>query len=221
MRHETYKDCRDKELVYLDELPTAEAAPKETPNSVNVKKAPPAVKQYFTVVSSGTHTVTGTGRLAGKRIPYNNYACLKPGCRRGPQRPIKQLGTDTGLLYSHLQECQPELCLRLRAESKHSPVQLDEKGEPYRLYSFDEALPHHARFVEKCFRGFDHFYETRADNGLLDWVRGFDPRATLPHEQTCQQLLEVYITFPAHAHLATSASAAARNATCARFCSGL
>jgi hypothetical protein len=38
------------------------------------------------------------------------------------------------------------------------------------LYSFKELLPHHVLFVQKCFRGFDHFYESRANNGLLDFV---------------------------------------------------
>ena len=45
--------------------------------------------------------------------------------------------------------------------------------------------------VEKCFRGFDHFYETLADNGLKEWAKGFDQRASLPCETTCSNLLEV------------------------------
>ena len=61
----------------------------------------------------------------------------------------------------------------------------------YSIYTFDELLPHHIRYVIKCFRGFDHFYETRADNGLLEYIQGFDKRASLPHQQTCLQILEV------------------------------
>ena len=68
---------------------------------------------------------------------------------------------------------------------------IGEDGEEYEIYSFDELLPHHVRYVIKCFRGFDHFYETRADNGLLEYVRGWDKRGALPHAQTCEQLLEV------------------------------
>ena len=61
----------------------------------------------------------------------------------------------------------------------------------YSLYTFDELLPHHIRFVQRCFRGFEHFYEARADTGLLEYVQGYDKRASLPCELTCQKILEV------------------------------
>ena len=48
----------------------------------------------------------------------------------------------------------------------------------------------HVRYVQKCFRSFDHFYETRAGNGLLEYVQGFDKRAALPRADTCKQILE-------------------------------
>jgi predicted metallopeptidase len=37
--------------------------------------------------------------------------------------------------------------------------------------------------VQKCFCGLDHFYEMRADNGLIEYVRSWDKRTGLPHEQ--------------------------------------
>ena len=61
----------------------------------------------------------------------------------------------------------------------------------YCLYQFNELLPHHIRFVKRCFRGFHHFYETRADTGLREYVQGYDKRASLPCEATCQKILEV------------------------------
>jgi len=69
-------------------------------------------------------------------------------------------------------------------------VRIGEDGIEYSIYSFDELLPHHVRYVQKCFRSFDHFYETRAGNGLLEYVQGFDKRAALPHADTCKQILE-------------------------------
>ena len=60
----------------------------------------------------------------------------------------------------------------------------------YSLYTFDELLPHHIRFVQRCFRGFQHFYEARADTGLREFVQGYDKRASLPCEATCQKILE-------------------------------
>ena len=111
-------------------------------------------------------------------------------------KPIKQIGSGTGDLFSHLDTCQPVLAKQLRAASNHSPVRIGEDGEEYSIFSFRELLPHHARFVIKCFKGYDHFYETRADNGLLEWVQGFEKRAALPHEQTCKQLLQASPTPP-------------------------
>ena len=187
-RHDTYKDKPDDELQYLDELP---AVPPKAAAAVKPKE-PPEIKKHFTIVSSGVHTFGGTGKLSGTTAPFTNYACNKPCCLRGPQKPIKQVGSATGQLFTHMETCQPALCVKLRAASKHSPVDIDDDGEEYTLYSFKELLPHHARFVLKCFRGFDHFYEARADNGLIEYLRGYNKRAALPHEQTCQNLLEVY-----------------------------
>lgn len=189
-RHETYKDNRDAEKQFLDELP-AEAPATAAPATAK-EKSPPEIKQHFTITSTGVHTYGGNGRLSGTTVPCAWYACKKPGCARDARNPIKQVGTATGQLFTHLDSCQPQLCLRLRAASKHSPVDIDENGEAFSTYTFDELLPHHALFVEKCFRGLDHFYETRADNGLKEWVCSFDKRAAMPDQQTCTQLLETY-----------------------------
>ena len=187
-RHDTYKDDREAEKVFLDELPAATAADAASPAK---EKSNPAVKEAFQVVGSGTHTVGGVGRMAGKQMKFELFSCKKEGCWRGPQKPIKQIGTGTGELFSHLDICQPDLAKKLRAASAYSPVRMDADGQEYCLYSFNELLPHHIRYVQKCFQGLDHFYETRADNGLLEYVQGFDKRANLPAEQTCLQILEV------------------------------
>jgi hypothetical protein len=188
-RHDTYKDNRDAELQYLDMKPVEALTPVEVEKK---EKAPPEIKQHFTVVSTGTHTVAGTGKMAGKVLPCIYFACKQPGCTRGVANPIKQVGTATGALFTHLDTCNPSLCKVLRGRSAYSPVVLTEDGEEYELYSFDELLPHHARFVQWCFRGWRHFYEGRSKNGLIEYIHGYDRRASLPAEQTCQQLLEVY-----------------------------
>ena len=110
---------------------------------------------------------------------------ISAGCPRRRGKPIKLQAADTGALYTHLETCNPQLAKKLRARSKHSHVQETDEGELYCEFSFDESLPHHCRYVIKCFRAFDHFYETRADIGLLEYVQGFDRRATLPHNETC------------------------------------
>ena len=191
-RHETYKDCRDKEMQFLDDLPGAAAPTPAADAQAGVKKLPPEVKSHFTFVSEGVHTYGGAGKMAGKSEKCTFWLCVKEGCKKSrAEDPIKQVGSGTGQLFSHLDACQPALAQQLRIRSKNSPTNVDEDGNVYTLFTFEELLPHHARFVQKCFRGFGHFYETRANNGLLEWVQGFDKRAGLPHEQTCQQLLAV------------------------------
>jgi hypothetical protein len=200
-RHETYQDDREAEKEYLDELPAVPAGTADP--AAQQKVAPPAaIKQHFRLVGEGLHTVGGKGSLAGRQLKFGLWACWKEGCARGAQKPIKQIGTATGDLFSHLDHCQPALALQLRAASAHSPVRIGEDGIEYSLYSFDELLPHHVRYVQKCFRSFDHFYETRAGNGLLEYVQGFDKRAALPHADTCKQILEARaapLAYPWHA----------------------
>ena len=190
-RHETYKDNRQEELQYLDELAPVLEPEDAAPAAAKNKADGPEIRTHFTAVREGTHTVGGTGKMAGQTVKAVWFACNKPGCARGVGKPIKQVGTATGEHFGHLDVCQPALALRLRAQSSHSPVRMGEDGEMYSIYTFDELLPHHIRYVIKCFRGFDHFYETRADNGLLEYIQGFDKRASLPHQQTCLQILEV------------------------------
>lgn len=188
-RHETYKDNREAELQYLDRLPAQPTALHEAAAAAT-DKTEPAIKSWFDITLVGTHTIGGTGPNMGKTIKATWFACRTPDCKNGPSDPIKCTGTDTGALFGHLDKCNPHLAQRLRLESKHSPLQVDSAGEVYKEMTFDESLPHHARFVCKCFQGFDHFYETRANNGLLEYIKGFDRRATLPHRETCCKLLE-------------------------------
>ena len=79
---------------------------------------------HFKLQQTGTHTVGGSGKMAGQTLKCTFWACNKEGCARGPQKPIKQIGSATGDLFSHLDSCQPALALKLRAASPHSPVRI-------------------------------------------------------------------------------------------------
>ena len=125
-RHDTYKENRDAELQYLDELTT----PPPAPTAAEPKgREESAVKKYFKLSHTGIHTVGGTGRLAGKTTPAFYFLCKRDGCPSSHlSKVIKQMGKGTGQLYRHLEVCQPRLCVKLRAESKHSPTELDKDG---------------------------------------------------------------------------------------------
>ena len=212
-RHDTYKENRNAELVYLDELP-AEAAPAAATGDGTAVSAPSEgapIKKYFVVHHEGTHTIQGAGKMAGKVLKAVWYCCKKEGCPAS-RTPFKQVGSATGQLFTHLESCQPELCRVLRAKSAHSPVMIGEDGLEYLMMSFEESLPHHVLYVRKCFRSFDHFYETRADNGLLEWVQSYDRRALLPHRETCIRLLEVswHLNCTLQLHCSVSSASACR-----------
>jgi hypothetical protein len=211
-RHATYKDDREAEKQYLDELPAA--APEATEKEKKEKEAP-EIKSWFTVVSTGEHIVGGAGKMAGKKVPAVWFACKTPGCARGLGNPIKITGMDTGGLFGHLDSCNPQLAKQVRLRSKGSRIKEDAEGEIYEEFAFNEALPHHVRYVQKCFRGLDHFYETRADNGLEEWVKGFDRRATLPHLQTANQILAVRLPPPPRGH----GTRHTQSRACVRACS--
>jgi len=126
-RDQTYRDDRDAELQYMDQLPAVSAA-----NASSADKQSPAgarVKQSFTLVSEGTHTVSGNGKMAGQVLKCEFWACKKEGCARGNAKPIKQIGSGTADLYSHLDSCQPNLAQELRVASIHSPARIGEDGE--------------------------------------------------------------------------------------------
>ena len=76
----------------MDQLPAVSAA-----NASSADKQSPAgarVKQSFTLVSEGTHTVSGNGKMAGQVLKCEFWACKKdsrhrrsrPGSRPGSRR---------------------------------------------------------------------------------------------------------------------------------------
>jgi len=125
-RDQTYQSDREAEKQYLDQLPAAPAA--RAPAAEKAPQGAP-VKDHFTLLAAGTHTVGGTGKMAGQTLKCTFWACKKESCARGLQKPIKQIGSATGDLFSHLDSCQPALALRLRAASPHSRVRIGDDGE--------------------------------------------------------------------------------------------
>ena len=63
----------------------------------------------------------------------------------------------------------------------------------WQLWSFEESLPSHIRFVEHCFEDFEVFHKTRSKS-LKRWASTLNPRAGLPHRTTCIQILGVIRT---------------------------
>ena len=88
-RHSTYVNDREAEKQYLDELPAARQPVTQPAQPV---KAEPEIKQHFNLVRTGSHTVGGTGKMAGKVFAATWYICRKEGCPHShPSEPIPPL----------------------------------------------------------------------------------------------------------------------------------
>ena len=187
-RHDTYKNCRQDELPFIL-APSDLPAERPTASEVEVKK-PAGIIAHFEVVKTGQHEqrVAGGGT---KTVQCTWYKCTQARCKR--RDPIREVGKGTGMLFRELKRCNPELWRKLRLESRHSKLVRGEDGEEVELMTFKEALPHHVRFVKWCVRDWQPFARSRSA-ALKNYIRGLNPRAGLPHRETCVKILGVLRT---------------------------
>ena len=185
-RHDTYKDRRDDELPFIV-APSDQAAAQPTAPE---EKTPTGILAFFEVVKTGPHTQKK--KSGGTKIVQCTwYRCTQPGCKR--KEMIREVSKGTGQLFRELKTCNNLLWRKLRLESRHSKVVMGADGLEVELMSFNEALPHHIRFVAWCVRDWQPFSRSRS-KGLKEYVRGLNPRAGLPHRETCLKILGVMRT---------------------------
>ena len=119
-RHYTYKDRPADELPFIKELPAAStAAPQASAATTETK---PKIKDYFECVEVGEHLQSN-----GVKVPCSFFKCLQSNCKN--RATIKEIKKNTGLLYRHLEKCNPQLWRELRLDSKHSKLRQGEEGE--------------------------------------------------------------------------------------------
>ena len=190
-RHDTYKSRRQDELPFIlsptDRVAPQPAAPVQAEKSHGIIAC-------FDLVKTGPHEQECRGG-GTKTVQCNWYPCTQAGCKRPRSALIREVGKGTGQLFRELKRCNHQLSLwrELRLESKHSKQGIGPDGEEVELMSFKEALPHHIRFVKWCVRDWQPFARTRSA-ALRRYVRGLNPRAGLPHRETCLKILGVLRT---------------------------
>jgi hypothetical protein len=74
--------------------------------------------------------------------------------------------------------------------SEHSRTRVGEDGSTIELWTFEECLPHHIRFVEWCVRDWQPLHRGRSKS-LKAYVQGLAPAAGLPHYRTCIKVLKI------------------------------
>ena len=173
----------------MEKAAAALAAQKPKEKSAKKPSRPP-VYDYFDFVKKDTHTIEGKDG-SSTAVPCEWYRCKKHGggCKVTGSPPIKVVKKATGGLLKHVRICEgEETWLSVRAESKGSRVYKGSDGSLITKLSFQELLPHHVQFAIYCFRAFDKFSKTR-NKDFLAYIEGWEPKARLPHRQTCIKIL--------------------------------
>ena len=143
-RHDTYKGDRDAELRFLPEDQLGQLAPQpmETP-------AADPMGDIFTLVGTQdwTQKHKDGSTTATKKFTYR---CKDARCN---QWSCGEIGKSNSLRFRHLRKTphHQQEYVRIAVNAKHSKVQDDGNGGTYSLYSFEECLPHHIRYVIWCF----------------------------------------------------------------------
>lgn len=187
-RHDTYKDRREDELPFIkDQSDNSITLGGDTAAST-AEAQNAAILKHFELVNTGTHMQKSkkTGQLVEVQCSW--YRCIQTGCRRSASDLIREVGKGTGQLFRELKKCNPTLHRELRMVSRHSKLVRGEDGEEVELMPFKEALIHHVRFVKWCIADWQPFARCRS-KALQGYLRSLNPRAGLPHRNTCVKIL--------------------------------
>ena len=85
----------------------------------------------------------------------------------------------TGKLTKHLKKKHLELYHSVIVDSSHTTPRVGEEGEAFEIYSFDDAFPHHVRYVRKLASLHQAPYEG-LNKENREWIRGMNKRSVPP-----------------------------------------
>mmetsp|Transcript_11825 Transcript_11825/g.24822 ORF Transcript_11825/g.24822 Transcript_11825/m.24822 type:complete len:277 (+) Transcript_11825:65-895(+) len=126
LRHDTFKNCRDKEVPYIVKEGEV-SVPDASPGSVSTQSAStplkPFVYRFFRLLKSDRHQIT-SGANAGKTQKAEWYECAIPNCPLVGKRAFsaKIVGGSTGTLFKHLATHHETENLQAKLNSKNSKV---------------------------------------------------------------------------------------------------
>ncbi|KAK3283327.1 hypothetical protein CYMTET_8977 [Cymbomonas tetramitiformis] len=189
-RHLTYENDREAEKEFIVDEPLQVVSATETEDAnVDSGNGPgkPYIYKFFSLTGSDAHKVV-SGRNAGKTLKAKLFKCNLPGCPSDGDHKV--VSGSTGGLYKHLDSYHEEHALECRLASSHSKVRLTEDGNVVDKMNFEEALPHHMRFVAMVARDLEHFSKSKSE-GMRDWLVGLNHAYSPPSRLTSVRLLEI------------------------------
>lgn len=161
------------------------------PSSEREEQASRTLALKFVQLESTTKVPAGK-RMAGRTRSL--YACtIKEGDKVCGSH-ITVYGKSTSSIFKHVRR------FAARADQKAHSAALEElnkwssrqvrtaDGEWTSVFSFSECFPHHLDFCWLVAGGLPMRLNRRAM--FLDFVRGFEPRAVLPHNETVHRIVE-------------------------------
>ena len=138
-RHDTYKDNREAEKVYIR---TVAAAPTEIKAAADEPERPPIYSE-FEFVSAGKHTVKVKGG-GTREVDCEFWRCKNTSGKCKHRIPFKIVLKASGKIFGHLKTCNPCAWTKVKLASSGTDLELDENGKclgrEIVYSSFPEAL---------------------------------------------------------------------------------
>ncbi|KAK3244219.1 hypothetical protein CYMTET_46159 [Cymbomonas tetramitiformis] len=188
-RHNTCKDDRDAEARYIKPPALSDnnvdQFSEEEEEDGSDKISATAIYSHFILEKSGIH-VPQRGRKKGRELKATWHKCGVPGCDKSSS-VFKVVAGSTGSLYTHLKTHHPELATALRLQSSNSKIVLNDDGTVVVLFTFQQALEHHVRFVAWIVTDLDQFHKAKSTS-LRAWIRGLEPRYRPPCRLACERI---------------------------------
>ncbi|KAK3256724.1 hypothetical protein CYMTET_34160 [Cymbomonas tetramitiformis] len=188
-RHDTYKDDRDAELPFIpDATRVSEAINTQASATVEPTAGRAPVYQHFVRACPDEKHTIASGDNKGKVVKVSLWKCTL--C--DSTRIFKVFSGSTGGLFKHLKRTHKAEHQAARISSTHSKVRVEEDGSITELYTFEEALLHHVRYVEHVILDLQHFHTSRSKH-FRAYTAGLDKRYVPCSRDTSEKLVFVIL----------------------------
>ena len=125
-RHDTYKDNREAEKIYIRRV--AQAPTECKPIDSDEPERPPIYNE-FEFVSSGKHTRKKTKDSEAKEVSCEFWKCKNTSGNCKATDPFKVVQKATGKMFGHLKKCNPSAWTKVKLQSAGSDIERGENGE--------------------------------------------------------------------------------------------
>ena len=164
-------------------------------SKVDKSKSQSTLKTYFTQQKTENYT-----KQDGKTGVRTCFACNievdgKP-CTRRVDSPISQVDhgkkgghSSTGKLADHVRRMHPTEYEIVSSDNNHYKHKVVSGVAVRMVYTYEEATPHHERFVKLCAAEFRPF-KMGEGSRFREFVSGLNIKYVPPHKNTCKKILK-------------------------------